>query len=186
MAKTATPLSNGVVALEPSSIAIAVGAGSVVSPAVTHDGAKWLATWTSPAGQQLRTNANNGNPTGPSSVVSVNGVGGGVFGGALAAPIVAWSEDAGGETDLEGRTVALGTPFTIATQTPNQTDPAQAFGSNRWMVAWVDDRFDDSCHAWADGRSAPTLLVATDPTVGLAAEHVHALERWARCLSASG
>jgi hypothetical protein len=50
-------------------------------------------------------------------------------------------------------------------------------------LAWVDDRFDDSCHAWAAGRGAPTLLLATDPTVGLAAEHVDALERWARDLA---
>lgn len=49
-------------------------------------------------------------------------------------------------------------------------------------LAWVDDTFDESCHAWAVARRAPTLLVATDPAVGLCADHVEALERWARRL----
>jgi hypothetical protein len=49
-------------------------------------------------------------------------------------------------------------------------------------LAWIDDTFDDSCHAWAAARRAPTLLVATDAAVGLADEHVATLERWARGL----
>ena len=49
-------------------------------------------------------------------------------------------------------------------------------------LAWVDDTFDESCRAWAAARRAPTLLVATDPAVGLAGEHVAALEDWARRL----
>jgi hypothetical protein len=51
-------------------------------------------------------------------------------------------------------------------------------------LAWVDDTFDESCHAWAAARRAPTLLVATDPAVGLAGKHVAALEDWARGLAA--
>jgi hypothetical protein len=47
-------------------------------------------------------------------------------------------------------------------------------------LAWIDDGFDESCHAWAAARPAPTLLVATDPAVGLQAEHVRRLEAWAR------
>ena len=34
-----------------------------------------------------------------------------------------------------------GDAFPISTQTPNQTQPALAFGSNRWFMAWVDDRY---------------------------------------------
>lgn len=34
-------------------------------------------------------------------------------------------------------------------------------------LAWVDDAFNEACHDWARGRPAPTLLVATDPAVGL-------------------
>lgn len=49
-------------------------------------------------------------------------------------------------------------------------------------LAWIDDAFDDSCHAWAAARRAPTLLVATDPAVGLADEHVARLAAWADTL----
>lgn len=54
-------------------------------------------------------------------------------------------------------------------------------------LAWVDDAHDDACAVWARERSdsgAPTLLVTTDPAVGLAAEHVTALTGWAAALSA--
>jgi hypothetical protein len=47
-------------------------------------------------------------------------------------------------------------------------------------LAWVDDAHDDGCRAWAAQRAAPTLLVATDPAIGLTAGHVDELERWAR------
>jgi hypothetical protein len=46
-------------------------------------------------------------------------------------------------------------------------------------AAWIDDAFDDECRAWAARRAAPTLLVATDPAVGLTADHVELLEQWA-------
>jgi hypothetical protein len=49
-------------------------------------------------------------------------------------------------------------------------------------LAWIDDAFDDSCHAWAAARDAPTLLVATEPAVGLADAHVDRLLAWARTL----
>jgi hypothetical protein len=50
-------------------------------------------------------------------------------------------------------------------------------------LAWIDDGFDDSCHAWAAARGSATLLVATDPAVGLDADHVRRLEGWARALT---
>jgi hypothetical protein len=49
-------------------------------------------------------------------------------------------------------------------------------------AAWIDDAFDDTCHAWAAARRAPTLLVSTEPATGLRAEHVARLEAWARRL----
>ena len=52
-------------------------------------------------------------------------------------------------------------------------------------LAWVDDAHDDGCHDWAERRGAPTLLVATDPAVGLTAAQVDELERWARELRPS-
>jgi hypothetical protein len=47
-------------------------------------------------------------------------------------------------------------------------------------VAWVDDAHDHRCHTWAQARRAPTLIVGTDPAVGLTREHVAELKRWAR------
>ncbi|MFL5861485.1 MAG: HAD domain-containing protein [Solirubrobacteraceae bacterium] len=49
-------------------------------------------------------------------------------------------------------------------------------------LAWIDDQFDDSCHAWARSRPGPTQLVATDPAVGLTAEHADRLLAWTRRL----
>ncbi len=46
-------------------------------------------------------------------------------------------------------------------------------------LAWLDDAHDDRCRAWATARAAPTLLVSTDPAVGLTAEHVALLLEWA-------
>jgi len=46
-------------------------------------------------------------------------------------------------------------------------------------VAWVDDEHDATCEAWAAERPGPTLLVRTEPSVGLLPEHVTLLESWA-------
>jgi hypothetical protein len=54
-------------------------------------------------------------------------------------------------------------------------------GSRR-PVAWIDDDHDASCEAWAADRPGPTLLVRTDPAVGLTESHVALLEEWARTL----
>jgi HAD domain in Swiss Army Knife RNA repair proteins len=54
-----------------------------------------------------------------------------------------------------------------------------AYAGPQRPLAWVDDGHDDSCRAWAAARSGPTLLVATDPAVGLTAEHARSLEHWA-------
>jgi hypothetical protein len=51
-------------------------------------------------------------------------------------------------------------------------------------LAWVDDAHDGRCHGWAADREAPTLLVQTDPAVGLTAEHVAELRGWAGRLQA--
>ena len=50
-------------------------------------------------------------------------------------------------------------------------------------MAWIDDGFDDSCYAWAEARTAPTLLLATDPAVGLDGAGAARLERFARAIS---
>jgi len=49
-------------------------------------------------------------------------------------------------------------------------------------IAWVDDNFDASCYEWAERRTAPTLLVPTEPQLGLEEGHAAALEMWAASL----
>lgn len=51
-------------------------------------------------------------------------------------------------------------------------------------LAWVDDAFNEACEEWASARGAPTLLVSTDPAVGLTADHTAQLLRWADALEA--
>jgi HAD domain in Swiss Army Knife RNA repair proteins len=70
-------------------------------------------------------------------------------------------------------------------------DGRAVFGSAHWKVeaideyaaarpaAWIDDNLDEACHAWAEGRAHPTLLVETNPSVGLTDEHVSELLGWA-------
>jgi hypothetical protein len=46
-------------------------------------------------------------------------------------------------------------------------------------LAWIDDVHDDRCRTWAAHRPAPTLLVTTDPAVGLTDAEVDRLLAWA-------
>jgi hypothetical protein len=50
-------------------------------------------------------------------------------------------------------------------------------------VAWIDDAHDASCERWAAERPGPTLLVGTDPAVGLTEAQVTTLLRWASAAS---
>jgi len=47
-------------------------------------------------------------------------------------------------------------------------------------VAWIDDCLDERCHAWARDRPGPTLLLQTDPAVGMTDAEVEQLLVWAR------
>jgi HAD domain in Swiss Army Knife RNA repair proteins len=49
-------------------------------------------------------------------------------------------------------------------------------------LAWIDDAFNPACHAWAHGRGHPTLLVRTDPEVGLTQRETQQLAAWAQKL----
>jgi hypothetical protein len=73
-------------------------------------------------------------------------------------------------------------------------DGAARFGRADWKLerlgeyaegrplAWLDDSFDEECYEWARRRAEPTLLVATEPHLGLEEAHVEALLDWARNL----
>jgi hypothetical protein len=76
-------------------------------------------------------------------------------------------------------------------------DGRAVFGSSHWKVdaisdyagdrpaAWIDDNLNETCHLWAKLRKAPTLLVETDPSVGLTDEHVDELLAWAARINGS-
>jgi hypothetical protein len=53
-------------------------------------------------------------------------------------------------------------------------------------LAWIDDGHDERTEAWAQARPGPTLLITTDPAVGLTAEHVAALLQWAESANTGG
>jgi hypothetical protein len=69
-------------------------------------------------------------------------------------------------------------------------DGRARFGTAHWKIdaldryageralAWVDDSIDVTCRAWADERSAPTLLMQTESDIGLTERHVEALLGW--------
>lgn len=77
-------------------------------------------------------------------------------------------------------------------------DEAPRWGSAHWKLsavehfagnrpaAWIDDNFNDACRDWAQQRPAPTLLVDTDPAIGITDEHVRLLEEWAQLHAGSG
>jgi hypothetical protein len=58
----------------------------------------------------------------------------------------------------------------------------EAYADQR-AIAWIDDNFDASCYEWAERRLAPTLLVTTEPQLGLEEGHVAVLETWAGSLA---
>jgi hypothetical protein len=55
----------------------------------------------------------------------------------------------------------------------------EAYSGDR-PLAWIDDALSAACHAWAQARRAPTLLVQTAPEQGLTAKEVALLGSWAR------
>jgi hypothetical protein len=80
-------------------------------------------------------------------------------------------------------------------QLPHLTfNGAARFGSAHWKLgpldeyckgramAWIDDNFDESCYEWARERPEPTLLVPTEPHLGLEEAQTEALTAWARGL----
>ncbi len=53
-------------------------------------------------------------------------------------------------------------------------------------AAWIDDNLDERCERWAAQRTAPTLLVRTEPATGITDGQVAELERWAEHLVEGG
>ena len=57
-----------------------------------------------------------------------------------------------------------------------------AFAGRSRPLAWIDDAHDADCRAWARARPGPTLLVGTEPDVGLTDDQGDRLVRWARAI----
>jgi hypothetical protein len=92
-------------------------------------------------------------------------------------------------------------PYLLGLETPDLPtltfDGSAVFGSAHWKLesideyagdrpaAWIDDNLNEECEAWAESRPAPTLLLRTDPAVGLSDEAVDRLLAWADELAAS-
>jgi hypothetical protein len=57
-------------------------------------------------------------------------------------------------------------------------DAIDTFAGLDRPLAWIDDFLDDACIAWAAARPGRTLLVPTDPAVGLTEEHEATLMGW--------
>jgi hypothetical protein len=60
-------------------------------------------------------------------------------------------------------------------------DAIDSYAGTR-ALAWIDDAFNSACHAWAEERPGPTLLVETDPAVGLSSTEAELLAEWAQTL----
>jgi hypothetical protein len=58
----------------------------------------------------------------------------------------------------------------------------EMFAGPQRPLAWVDDAHDERCRFWARARPGPTLLVETEPSVGLTERHVASLVGWAQDL----
>ena len=61
-------------------------------------------------------------------------------------------------------------------------DAIEAHAGAHRPLAWIDDDH-FGCEEWASARPGPTLLLTTDPPVGITDRHVAELERWARALA---
>jgi hypothetical protein len=60
-------------------------------------------------------------------------------------------------------------------------DAIERHAGGQRPVAWIDDDH-EGCEEWALARPGPTLLVTTEPAVGITEAHVEELVLWARHL----
>jgi hypothetical protein len=58
-----------------------------------------------------------------------------------------------------------------------------AFAGSTRPLAWIDDNHGPAVEEWALARPGPTLLVGTEPHIGMTAAHAAALREWAAGLT---
>jgi hypothetical protein len=79
--------------------------------------------------------------------------------------------------------------LTFATADPTmpprhwKLEAIDAFAGPQRPLAWIDDAHDDSCRQWAAARTGATLLVVTEPAVGITDTHLRAMRAWASSLT---
>jgi hypothetical protein len=58
-------------------------------------------------------------------------------------------------------------------------DAIDAYAGPDRPLAWIDDAFATACFQWAAARAGATLLVGTEPAIGITDAHVEQLKGWA-------
>lgn len=81
---------------------------------------------------------------------------------------------------MGGAQQGTGAPGTESTRGHWKLEAIDAYAEAERPLAWIDDAFDDSCHAWAKARPGATLLVPTLPHTGLTEREAAQLKAWAR------
>lgn len=75
--------------------------------------------------------------------------------------------------------VPLGTP----TASPHwKLSGIDAYAGRERPLAWIDDNHGPAVEEWARLRPGPTLLVGTEPHIGMTAAHAAMLREWAATL----
>src|SRR3954465_6604879 len=76
-------------------------------------------------------------------------------------------------------------PLGPATASPHwKLAGIDAYAGLERPLAWIDDNHGVAGEEWAAARPGPTLLVPTEPYIGMTAEHAAALRAWAAELPA--
>ena len=71
-------------------------------------------------------------------------------------------------------------PFPDTDFPPGEKVPAvDVFVGDR-ACAWVEDLMTPEAYEWSAGRAAPTMLIDTDPAIGLTRDMVDRLLKWSR------
>jgi hypothetical protein len=79
--------------------------------------------------------------------------------------------------------LTFATAVTTAVPRHWKLDAIDAFAGPGRPLAWIDDAHDDSCREWAADRAGPTLLIVTEPAIGITPAHVRGLGDWAASLT---
>jgi hypothetical protein len=88
----------------------------------------------------------------------------------------------GGESVCGGTVGREPRPETPRAQTHWKLAAIDSYAGASRPLAWIDDTHDDASHQWAARRPGRTLLICTDPAVGLTPGQVRELLAWVRAV----